>query len=311
MIITYPDVSHWQGQMRMDGAAAIVAKATQGTGYTDPAYTWYRGEAARLGVPFAAYHWLDTTDAYAQAYHCYSVVGPHTPLMIDDEQTVINVSHTLGFVSAYRSLGGRVTLEYAPHWVWLNSGQPDLRPLAAAGLALVASWYGAGISTGPGWDAYGGVTPAILQYTNAQQFNGSAVDFNAYRGSISELRALFDGGDTTMPTTAEITHALITADIGSNLWPDELRRLGDLWKDAYICRGQLDQVLAALAADATRDAAMLAAIQALSAGAGVDAEPIIAAIQAAAAETRQLVVDLQARLAAAQRAAADAFPPEA
>jgi len=302
--------------MRMDGAAAIVAKATQGTGYTDPAYTWYRGEAARLGVPFAAYHWLDTTDSYAQARHCYSVVGPHTPLMIDDEQTVINVAHTLGFVAAYRALGGRVTLEYAPHWVWLNSGQPDLRPLADAGLALVASWYGWGPGDGPGWDPYGGVTPSILQYTNAQHFNGAAVDYNAYRGSISELRALFEG-DTTMPTTAEITNALITADIGSALWPGRTRRLGDLWKDAYICRRQLDTALAALAADETRDAVMLAAIQALSASGGVEAAPIVAAIQDAAAETRQLVTDLQAqvtdleeRLAAAQRAAADAIDPE-
>lgn len=44
-----------------------------------------------------------------------------------------------------------------------------------------------------------------------------------------------------------------------------------------------------VAAEETRDAAMLAAITALSAGGGVDAAPIIAAIQAEAAATRALV----------------------
>lgn len=56
---------------------------------------------------------------------------------------------------------------------------------------------------------------------------------------------------------------------------------------------------AADAADAARDAAMLAAIQALTAGGSVDAAPIVDAIRQAADETRTAVLDaLQARVTA-------------
>ncbi len=54
---------------------------------------------------------------------------------------------------------------------------------------------------------------------------------------------------------------------------------------------------AAAAEDRTRDAATLAAVQALASAGGVDAAPIVAAIEAAAAESRQLVEQLQATVA--------------
>jgi hypothetical protein len=197
--IQFPDVSHYQSGLSLKGAPAVIAKATQGNSYRDPAYAGFKAQAAALGIPFAAYHWLDTTDAAAQARNAYAVVGPNVALMIDDEQGVINVGHTLAFVAPYRKLGGRVVLEYAPRWVWQNSGSPDLRPLAAAGLSLVSSSYpSAGYTdSGPGWVAYGGVTPVIWQYSDKQAFGGQRVDFNAYRGTAAQLRALLGAGSTT------------------------------------------------------------------------------------------------------------------
>jgi hypothetical protein len=194
MTIHFPDVSHYQAGLRLAGAAAVIAKATQGTGYRDPAYAGFKAQAIALGIPFAAYHWLDTTSAATQAKNCFGVVGPDVPLMIDDEQNIIDVGHTLAFVQAYRALGGRVVLEYAPRWVWERSGKPDLRPLAAAGLALVSSNYPTAgyTASGPGWATYGGVTPTIWQYTDVQPFGGQRVDFNAYRGTGDQLRALFN-----------------------------------------------------------------------------------------------------------------------
>jgi lysozyme len=216
MTVLFPDVSHYQGGLNLSGADACIAKATQGTGYNDPSYTNFRAQAAQLGIPFAAYHWLDTTDAAAQARHAYAIVGS-TPLMIDDEQNVINVAHTLAFINAYRALGGRVILEYAPQWVWANSGRPDLRPIVSAGLAIVSSNYpAAGYSdSGPGWGTYGGITPLIWQYTDKRSFNGFAIDFNGFRGTLDQLRALFAGttqeDDMTPLESAEAheTHELI------------------------------------------------------------------------------------------------------
>lgn len=211
----FPDVSHYQGPLRLDGAVAVIIKATQGVAYVDPEYAEFVAQAKHLGIPFAAYHWLDTTDAVAQARHAYSVVGPGVVLMIDDEQNVINVAHTLAFVTEYRRLGGCVRLEYAPMWVWENSGRPDLRPLQAAGLYLVSSNYPANgySSTGPGWTPYGGyVVVTIWQFTDRRMFGGQPVDFNEYQGSIADLRALFTVGAPPPPPPAGGDMALTQAD---------------------------------------------------------------------------------------------------
>lgn len=62
------------------------------------------------------------------------------------------------------------------------------------------------------------------------------------------------------------------------------------------------QLLAAAAADATRDAVTLAAIEALASAGGVDAAPIVAAIKAEAEKTRALVEQQHAEEMAALRA---------
>jgi len=200
-MIAYPDVSHFQAGLSLRHAVAAAAKATQGGGFIDPEYGVFRAQAHSLGIPFIAYHWLDTTDATAQARHAYAVVGADTPLMIDDEQPPINVAHTLAFVAEYRRLGGVVVLEYLPRWVWDQSGRPSLRPLARAGLAVVASNYNpsAGVDGGAGWAPYGGVSPAILQYTDRQLFNGQLVDMNRFPGTVQALQALLAPGHPTPP----------------------------------------------------------------------------------------------------------------
>lgn len=196
MTIFFPDVSNHQGAMSLAGAVACIAKATEGTTFKDKYYTHYRDQALAMGIPFAGYHWIHNSDIDAQAHNAFSVVGPNIPLMIDDEDINdgLSVSRTLAFVSAYRALGGTVTLEYLPHWFWEDYGSPDLRPLGRAGLSLISSNYTTYSDTGPGWAPYGGMTPAIWQYTSTAHFNGvQNVDFNAYKGTVEQLRALFNG----------------------------------------------------------------------------------------------------------------------
>lgn len=197
MTIRYPDVSHYNAPLDLAGAPLVFAKATQGTGYVDPAYAGYRDQAQRLGISFGAYHWLDTGNAEVQAEHAYSVVGPDVPLMIDDEQPPVVPLHTAHFVWRYRELGGTVCLEYLPRWVWSASGRPDLSVLAGVGLSLVASDYNPSdiaYPGGTGWQPYGGLTPAILQYTSRQPFAGVLVDFNEFPGTLEELLDVITGG---------------------------------------------------------------------------------------------------------------------
>ncbi len=303
----FPDVSSYQQGLSLRGAAAVVAKASQGSGWTDPTYAGFKTQAASLGIPFAAYHWLDTTDAAAQAKHAYSIVGPGVPLMIDDEQPPVVVSHTLAFVQAYRALGGRVVLEYLPRWVWQASGSPDLTPLADTGLHLVSSNYPtAGYSDGgPGWAGYGGVNPDVWQWTDNLLFNGQHVDFNAYRGDVNQFSALLTAGDSvTTQTDAYAANADASAWAAAQLLPSyKVPFPGDSPTAAPVVvqnplQKAVASIQASLAADATRDAAMLAAIQALTqGGTSVDTTAVITAIKAAADAESQTVAALHAELA--------------
>ena len=207
MTIQFPDLSHHK-QVSLDGALALITKATQGTSYVDPTYATYKADADRRGIPFAGYHWVDFADIGSQALHSYKVMGS-VPCMWDAEAAGATVPRLAELTRRYRELGGNPRLVYLPRWFWRDHlGSPSLRPLVDEGLALVSSAYpSSGYSdTGIGWQPYGGMSPAIWQYTDAHPFNGAAVDFNAFKGTVDQLRALFNGDDT--PTTKEPTMLL-------------------------------------------------------------------------------------------------------
>ena len=89
---------------------------------------------------------------------------------------------TLGFIDAYRGLGGIVNLVYFPRWYWGQIGSPSLSGLASRKCALWSSAYTGYTDDGhgTGWMPYGGLTPAIWQYTDAHAFNG-------YSGGLQRL----------------------------------------------------------------------------------------------------------------------------
>lgn len=216
MTIHFPDVSHHNGTLRLTGALAIIAKATQGEGYRDPTFEWYENRARTLDVPFVAYHWVDTDPIADQAANARVVAG-NTPLMWDAEAEGVTVSRLVALTNALRAVGGNPRLVYLPHWWWERIGSPDLRPLAAAGLALVSSNYPTDGYTenGPGWTPYGGLTPTIWQYTSTGRLPGTVGalgDMNAYRGTIAELRAFLNGPTPEGPTVPDLPN------LGPHLW---------------------------------------------------------------------------------------------
>lgn len=296
MVLTeFPDVAHFQEGLDLSGAALVVCKATQGNWFIDWTYAGFRNQAAALGIPLVAYHWLDTTDAGQQARHCFAVVGPDTPLMIDDEQGILAPAHTLAFAAAYRGLGGRVALEYAPRWLWERSGSPDLRPLAAAGLLLVASHYGDGPTSAVGWVPYGGVAPTILQYTDAALFNGQRVDFNAYRGTLGQLWADLTGEGmqptTTLSDGTSVNAALVETHSRAGYLANQF---------APALNTRLDGLSAAVAGVGT--AVVDLATKVTASGRDVDLVALAADVAAIKTTLAQLVTDqadLRARLATA------------
>lgn len=214
MTIHFPDLSHHK-ITSLAGAVALITKATQGQSFVDPSYAEYRYEAMARRIPFAGFHWVDDSDLAGQARNAYRVMG-NTPCMWDAEAAGATVPRLVELTHRYRALGGNPTLVYLPEWWWRDHlGSPDLRPLKAAGLSLVSSRYPAGgyTETGPGWRAYGNVTPVIWQWTNAQPFNGLRVDFNAFKGSVTELAALFAG---VPPSIIESEATMFTAQVQGN-----------------------------------------------------------------------------------------------
>ena len=201
MTLFYADIASYQSGLSLSGLSAVCVKATEGTTYIDPDYAGWKSEANTDGILFSAYHYLDAANPSEQAQFCFDVVGT-TPLMIDVEAlgTVDSVSTIETFESTFKALGGRVWGYYIPEWYWSgNMGSPSLSGLSEA---LVASDYADAYSdTGRGWDSYGGKSPVIWQITNSHMFNGQPVDWDAFRGSLADLKVLWYGSPVPPPNT--------------------------------------------------------------------------------------------------------------
>ena len=193
-----------------------MVKATENNNYTNPDYAAAKVRAANAGAYFCAYHFLHAGNGAGQASYAYGRVGSGIPLMIDCEPTYNSsgtiasapqISDAMDFINEYRSLGGTVHLLYLPHWYWQgNLGQASLSPVIDLGMLLVSSDYTGYSDTGPGWAAYGGMTPAIWQYTSTATLDGvSNVDMNAYQGTLADFQAQVSTGAQTggNPTLTE------------------------------------------------------------------------------------------------------------
>ena len=283
MTIHFVDVSHYNGDYHPVGPT--FAKATEGTAYTDPTYTTNKSRTLAGGWLFVGYHYLTTSSATAQAAHAYSVVGADVPLMVDVEKGSGSLANLLNFVTAYRALGGLVTLAYIPHWYWSGSwGSPSLQPVADAGLALISSQYTTYSDTGPGWDPYGGMTPAIWQYTS------TPIDRDAFRGTLAELEDLCNGGSglgdvgvgmtdvnvvsLSAAALTAIGHAVANADevsVPKANPPDTFgiaHGISDAWSEAMNANDQAVANAAALDALSAKVDALSAAVAALTTAVG-------------------------------------------
>jgi GH25 family lysozyme M1 (1,4-beta-N-acetylmuramidase) len=199
MTIYYPDISSYNTGVSLSGAPAVCIKVTEGTSYVNPDYSAAVGRAHSAGAYPFAYHFLRQGNGAAQASWAHQHTGS-TPLMLDFEPTGNSrpqVGEATAFVDEYRKLGGVIHLNYFPHWYWQQIGSPGMQPFVSRNLFLVSSAYTAYTDEprGVGWLPYGGQYPSIWQYTSSQPFNGQNVDFNAYRGSLDQLKAMVGAGD--------------------------------------------------------------------------------------------------------------------
>src|SRR6516225_5766244 len=198
--VYYIDISSFQAGINLSGWHAVAAKATQGTGYTNPSWSRFRTQAATAGAFFFSYHFLERGNGTGQADYYFSRVGA-SPCMIDFEPTT-GSDPTLGDCEAFcdrlRAHGCPCNMVYLPRWYWGNLGSPSLSGLTGRGLNLVSSQYTSYNDSGPGWAPYGGMVPQVWQYTSTLSTGGfSQVDCNAFKGSFAQLQQMVTG---TAPT---------------------------------------------------------------------------------------------------------------
>jgi hypothetical protein len=212
-----PDISSYQQGVDVTTLTDpfVMLKCTEGTYYVDPDYTGWLAEAVFSKKLVVVYHFVKTESApQAQAQFLWANIGnTNLPVMLDIETegaSSPNLPFVLSVVDAMRSRGLNVRLAYLPRWYWQRIGSPDLTPLAQRGVGVVSSAYPArggqqpstgyaasGGDTGPGWAPYGGVTPVLWQFTDTG-VEQQQLDFNAFRGTVTELAALLEG---SAPTT--------------------------------------------------------------------------------------------------------------
>lgn len=194
MTIQFPDISEYT-PVSVAGAPVVLARATIGT-VTDTHWQSNVNDAATHGVPLLAYCFLNAgslgPSPEQQADYAYSVVGDR-PTMLDWEPNR-GACATLGeacrWIDRFRYRGGNTRLTYLPKWAWSGTlGSPGLQALADRQMVLVASNYTAYSDNGPGWQPYytGCPVPIVQwQFADNWPFNGAAVDWNAYKGTVSD-----------------------------------------------------------------------------------------------------------------------------
>lgn len=196
MTIHFHDVSNFQPGYVPTGPT--IAKATEGTDFTDWTFASNRSKTLAGGWPFLGYHFLRSGSIAAQVAHAQAVIGADQPLMLDVELAGDGSFPSYSEVQEFMDLHGKVTLVYLPRWFWSGHwGSPGLNSIASRGAGLISSDYTTYSDTGPGWNPYGGMTPIIWQHT------ATPLDTNAFQGTQDQLAAVFSGGDGMSETTAQ------------------------------------------------------------------------------------------------------------
>jgi lysozyme len=173
------------------GILGVIHKATQGTGFTDPAYTPHRDAAQAAGLWWGAYHFGDGTDGAAQADFFLGVTGPVRPavLALDFEANPEGPSMTLdqarAFVMRVQALTGRWPGLYGG--AYLDQLLGSVKDPVLTNCWLWLAQYAATAVTLANWTTW-----TLWQYTSSATPPGiGQCDRSRFNGTVAELEAFF------------------------------------------------------------------------------------------------------------------------
>ena len=214
------DVASYQGNPSWSavfkaGIRFGFSKVTESTTYTNPTWSHNRPGMLALGDDFlpGAYHFLHGGNGAAQARFFLAKAGDVSKMAValDVEASGADAATSRAWVAEFKRLtGGHPVIGYYPRWYWEQTGRPDLsffdtvwQSHYVTGSGTPAFLYGRVPSSW--WAAFGGEPISILQYSSSGSVSGipGQCDVNAYRGSLSQLRAIALGKDDDMPLTSD------------------------------------------------------------------------------------------------------------
>jgi lysozyme len=185
-----------------EGFSWLEFKATQGSDFVDPCWETAYQTAQAINFPVVAYHYIDESDATAQAQNAASVTAAfEVGWMFDWEDGGGDGTNLNAVYEAFITAGLKVVLIYPPDWYWAGTGQtPDL---SVYPVGIVSSdfpdadadyasnlYAAAGGDSGEGWQGYANISPVIWQFTDNAIIAGINVDADAFIGSETDLLAL-------------------------------------------------------------------------------------------------------------------------
>jgi lysozyme len=185
-----------------DGVVAVIHKATQGTGFTDPTYSARRDAAKSAGLLWGAYHFATGADPVAQAkfFLRTAQIGPGEILVLDFERNEANPDNSMTldqartFISTVQDSAGIIPGLYGGAYL-------KEQLAGASDEILQACWlwwaqYGPTPDIPPAWPNW-----TLWQYTDGHHGNGpfsvdgiGACDRDQYQGSPDDLQAKWATG---------------------------------------------------------------------------------------------------------------------
>jgi lysozyme len=196
------------------GYSWVEAKVSEGDYYTDPYWPATLAACQTANIPVVGYHYAIAADPPAAQVQTFVGNNGGNTVMIDFEANSGDINDFWALVNAFNAGGVQVVLSYLPQWYWSEIGSPDLTNVPG----LISSSYfqsgtfgsveynDAGGDSGPGWNAYGGATPVIWQFTDGDIVDGFSVDGNAFKGTQDQLQTLLTGAPVTQPPASPTTN---------------------------------------------------------------------------------------------------------
>jgi len=215
MVLFLIDLSNWQGNFNVAGAAAegfaaAICKTSEGTTYLDGRFGSFTQQAKTAGMVPGAYHFLRAGDGAAQARVFRNAVaaqgGPSGFICACDNEADASWATTQAFYTEWNRLtGGHPLAMYSGAWWWGARGWPgsQLTPYLWNSRYVGGSGYASSLYAGvpdswwtPGYGGWPETT--ILQFSSSGRVAGQSIDVNAYRGTREQLLTLTQKGGSAM-----------------------------------------------------------------------------------------------------------------